>query len=228
MKKILLILAIFTTLNSYSQTEKGKTLIGGAISLSGFNQNYSDTSQTKIYKSFGYQITPSIGKFIKDNFAIGANLLYNSTNNTSDYHFTIANNYGASAKTTLTKYGAGIFARYYKKIINNLYFSVNAGISYTYQTVKFHWTSDLPNFTYPTNDPQNQQTNTYNYGISIVPALEYFVTPKFGIRTNFSNLYYTYSIAKNTTFSNNNKQVNSTYALSLNLSTFSLGMYYYF
>src|SRR5688572_13167290 len=73
-KRLMLFAAILATLNCYSQTEKGKYMIGGRFNFSGNNSSSVDSLRQFDYKSYGIQIYPNVGYFVKDNFAIGLSL----------------------------------------------------------------------------------------------------------------------------------------------------------
>ena len=65
---LLIIASFFLIKNSNSQITKGNWLVGGSAIYSSIN--YSSTSSAR-YKQIDFQISPIIGYFLKDNFAIG-------------------------------------------------------------------------------------------------------------------------------------------------------------
>jgi len=86
MKKIFLATALFATISSFAQTEKGDWLVGGTV---GFRTNKNNSS---------INISPNAGYFFANNFAAGANVQIDFSK-VGDY------------KTT--DLGLGPFARYY-------------------------------------------------------------------------------------------------------------------
>jgi len=218
MKKVILIaMACFAIITCQSQTEKGKMFIGGLINFSDGNTSYYDTSGlTGTSKNYHFQITPNYGYFIKDNFAIGVNLNYLTQSTTNDN----TNNSAANINYTQTKniYGAGVFARYYKKLIGNFMFIANGSIAYNYEVDGETGISD------PINE--NNKINSFN--VTITPGLVYFISPKFGLETTFGNLNYSYSSTKNNDTSSQSKINTSNFGLNLDFSAFSFGVNYYF
>ncbi|QQS37907.1 MAG: hypothetical protein IPM56_08205 [Ignavibacteriales bacterium] len=102
MKLISIIFAIlFFTITSFSQEEiqKGTYNVAGSLSFSSSSQDYSDGKQTEL------SITPQIGYFFINNFALGINLQYQK-NDTDAY--------------SITTWGIGPMTRFYigKNIIH--------------------------------------------------------------------------------------------------------------
>lgn len=228
MKKILLVLiALFTIVTCYSQTEKGKKFIGGQLNLSNNTYSYLDTLYKSNRNSFGFQIVPNFGYFIKDNFAIGVNVNFgvsNTTQNQEQQYLPTK----TTSKSNSISYGGGGFARYYKKITDNFFFFANGEVSYIYQTQKFVYSNNDPNYVYPTSDPANQEVQTNSISFDVNPGLVYFVTPKLGIQTTFGDIYYNNSTSKNISLLFDNHRNVNDYGINLNISTFYLGLNYYF
>ncbi len=211
MKKYLFItITLFTITSAYSQTDstktnnsqtaKGKKFIGGM--LNNLTWKHTSTSNGNI-NQLGLQIVPDFGYFIKDDFAIGANLnigIYNTHSNNLDINS--------------TSYGIGGFARYYKKITDKFLFFANAGVSYAYGTGR--WGSS--------NINEQVRSNTLSFAIS--PGLVYFISPKFGLEASFGNLHYTHTSSENITLAQ--KRQSSDFGPSFNLATFFFGLNYYF
>lgn len=220
MKKALLIsMTIFTITTAYSQIGKGNKFIGGRINLYGNNDSHSDTVSNYNSRNFSTYIIPNIGFFIKDNFAVGANLQLGIINNSSytEYSNQIPSKTGN--KYNSISYGIGGFARYYKKITDNFLLFVNGGVSYAYQTKKIVSTNSI----FPNNEPFEAIQQSVSVAVS--PGLVYFITPKLGIESSFGNLNYTYSSSKNKKPINEN--VNSSqYGINLNYLAFGLSYYF--
>ena len=113
MKKALLaVIAMLTITYGYSQTEKGKVFIGGLLSISGSNSSYLDSGSNNSNISSRFSLTPNVGFFISDNFAVGASINYEVSNNTVKYENVNSSIYNQNSTTDYT-YGIGVFARKY-------------------------------------------------------------------------------------------------------------------
>ena len=86
----------------------------------------------------------------------------------------------------------------------------------------------LEYLTLPASDPdvEEGQTNTISVGIS--PGLVYFISPKIGIETTYSSIYYSNSHSKNLTVPYDVNEDMNSYGLNLNITTFYLGVHCYF
>ncbi len=225
MKKLLLILvALLCTVSVYTQTEKGRMFVGGYLNLSTSSQASNDTLNNDKYSSFGFQINPGFGYFIKNNIAIGGNLNFGIDNSSQDFEYS-----GLMPNTTTYKnnnltIGADIYAQFYKKIVPNFFVFITGSVDYMHEAQKVESSNSNPNYTNP-YPIQHHQVNDIT--ISIFPGLVYFITPKLGIQTSFGNLHYTYSMNKNTTLTYDHSS-SSTFGLSFRPSSFSFGMNYYF
>jgi len=180
-KAVLISMALLTIITCYSQTKKGNNFLGGQISLHGNTNSNLDTSYKSDIKSFGLQLNPGYGHFIKDNFAIGFNLNFGISDETrkSEYPNQIPSK--REIKSNLISYGIGGFTRYYKKIVDKFYFYLNGEVSYTYQIEKMVNSNNDPNYVFTTYYPANQNVQTNIISIQIAPGVVYFVTSKLGI-----------------------------------------------
>ena len=232
MKKVLLVtLVIFTITSGFAQTEKGKMFIGGNINITGRNNsNKPDSLESEKVKSFSFQINPNVGYFIKDNFAVGINLNFGIANSTQNYNAISGQlpYYEMNYKDNSITYGGGVFARRYFKIADKFFFLLNGNINYNYQTLKDVRSCNDPNYVFPTDYPATQKSFTKSFGISVNPGLVYFVSPKLGIQTSFGNIFYNNSTSKNTSLLYDNTNNTKIFGANLNISTFSIGLNYYF
>lgn len=96
--KIIFAVAVFFVANSYAQITKGNWLVGG----NGEFQREKTTFPTGEITSSYLSLSPKIGHFIFDRFAIGLHSNYSKT-------VTKSNN----IKSTISTFGFGPFLRYY-------------------------------------------------------------------------------------------------------------------
>ena len=228
-KRLLLFAAILVTLNSYSQTEKGKYMIGGRFNFSGYNSSSVDSLNQFDSKSNGVQIYPNVGYFIKDNVAIGVSLNIgfsggDQNSSSSNYTPVLLETHEYSS----INYGAGIFGRYYKKVINNFYIALAGNISYNKEVQEREFATNNPNYVFTTSNPAKQETHINSVSVTFTPVLVYFVTTKLGIEGGFGNIYYSHLKSENISISRDNSNESSIYGVNLNSTSLFFGLNYYF
>lgn len=226
MKKWFLILLTFCLMQTgYSQTEKGKMFIGGQVGLTGNTMSIMDSLSLGDHNKAEFTISPNIGYFIKDNFAIGGTVTF-GTNNITDSNETFysTSKFKYTNNTNSIIYGIGGFARKYINITDKFKFYVNYGINYQYETQKSTYSSNNPDYT----NLAIQKIEVSSISFAVTPGLVYFITPKIGIQTTFGNLNYSFSSYKNTSLNYENYNNSTNYGLNLNFSSLSIGLNYYF
>lgn len=229
MKKLLILTVIFLSyLQSHAQTEKGNIFLGGQVSLFGNTLTSSDKNAMATSHVFNFSIAPNVGEFIADNLAIGLAINVGSNSNKYEYDPVSPVSFGSASKNAVMSYGLGIFMRSYKKVSNNLFFSINGQLNYLSQPGKMESTTEDPNYVYPPESPAIQYTRSSTIGLTFVPGLDYFITPHLGLRITFGNLFVNTNSSKNITLQNDNKQTITSYGLNLNINSFTFGMNYYF
>lgn len=227
---VLFFIAIFALSNLHPQTDKGKKFVNAQLSVAGYNNSNGSTFNSANYstRSFNFQFVPSLGYFVKDNFALGANLnleVFN-TDQKSEYH-----NQAPSViinKSNAISYGVGGFARYYKRITDNFFVVPSGGIVFKYQTEKSEYSNNDPNYILSADNPAVQNKVINGISVGLTPGIVYFISPKFGIETNFGNIRYQNSRARNLTLPNTTLSSTSSYGINFSLTTFFLGLNYYF
>lgn len=149
MKKFitLLVVVLGTAASVQAQLQKGNVLVGGDIAGFDFVLNNSG--------AFDININPKAAWFIKDNIAVGAQVMLGVS--------------GAKNSSTIFSYGVGPMARYYvnSEKVNLLqhgrwFFEGNAGIA-------------------GFNVQNGASTNGLNLGVG--PGYAYFITPNVGLET---------------------------------------------
>jgi hypothetical protein len=229
MKNVLFVLLlVFAGLIGYSQTEKGTMFIGGGINFSGNSDVNLDTVTRYDICSYGVNIHPDFGYFVKDNLAIGVmlNLGYSSSKNSYDRKYPNTSN--QTDNRTSYMVGAGFFGNYYIKISEHFDFLINGEVSFAYNTsVLKRSTSDTSN-QYNALYPEKTDNRGYTAGVSFSPGVVWFINPKLGIQASFGRLYYNYSYSKDHNVDFDNYDKSSNYGVSLNLSTLYFGFAYYF
>jgi hypothetical protein len=127
MKYLLILFFALGTFFAQAQTSKGGFLVSGGISFIHRNDEYPSSSSTK-YSSLS--ITPRVGYFIKNNFAIGLSLPLSLTDQMSN---SIHGSYGAKSWSL----GTGPFIRYYFPLTEKLFVLTEAGYSWNTNHTKY-------------------------------------------------------------------------------------------
>ena len=101
--KILLAIAvvIIISTNADAQIKKGAVLLGGSL---GFSTRNNKVSTTQDYRSTSFNVSPALGKAIKENLLLGFDLSYGYAKN----------EFFSPPVQKTNSYGAGIFIRKYK------------------------------------------------------------------------------------------------------------------
>lgn len=135
LKGFLLTIIIFLSLSASAQLKKGAHFIGATIGSSVFSAGTTEYSQgyASDNVNFNISLSPSYGKFLKDNLVAGVSFLVNSSYQKINYK-TLSDTIYNSSKWTSTDIGLGLFSRYYfsteKKLIPFLHGFVNGGIGF--------------------------------------------------------------------------------------------------
>lgn len=212
-------------LSASAQTEKGKNLIGGAISYnrtSGKSDNtITNNNSNNNGKTYSITVAPMYGHFVHKNLAIGLQLGYSYTkqnDQTLNYSLTPSGVTFITVNTTGTAkvYYGGPFIRHYIdladkfKIYNQFAGNIGRGnqtISSQSSTLKSKYTS---------------------YGAAINSGLTFFPVKKLAVELGFDVI--SYNSAKTTTEQNNTASVERSNTFNFGLSSFnpSLGVNFHF
>lgn len=152
MKKIcsFFLLMILFIINANAQTQKNWYIIGGNLSNLGLNFQEGNTQ-------FSLDLTPKIAWFIRNNFALGAEVTF-GLNTARGY--------------TQIDYGVGPIARYYIPagdiaVPRKTRFFIEANVGLSGQNVKTDGVS----------------TSTNGLGVGFGPGLAYFIIPNIALET---------------------------------------------
>ena len=210
MKKLIVIFLLLP-LVGMAQFNKGQVFLGGSMSVQ--NQYLSDHSGP-IVNTFG--ITPRVGYFINEKWALGGTAGYSSTDQTN----TNADINGRTVfKYNSISISAGFFGRRYFTISEKFLFALEGNLSFS----RSNSTS-----TYASTDAAGVLTSSsystlpsYGLGVGFRPLFIFFPSPKWGIEAGLGNL----SVSRQRNLSDHTGV--NTFNLSA-LGTLSFGVTYYF
>ena len=208
MKKICSLVIILSVFHfaGLAQYNQGKIYIDGAVNYNNDNSNVptDKTGITNETKSTNIIISPNIGYFIANNFAIGVGLEYKFLNNSTKGDYFLVNNKDGSKvivseviSSKWNELAPTIFAKYIIPVSDKLSFSLKAKFSHGLVTDEI---SDSPTSTM--YDPQGKVTDVTNSTVlsekpskqtnrfNISPEFQYLITDKIGLQINFTGFSY--------------------------------------
>jgi hypothetical protein len=116
-KLFAVLLLIFTCMNADAQFQKGMYMVGASIGTGVFSSGATDysgpgqISSTVRNTNVNVQLSPSIGKFVSNQAAVGASLLLNLSNQT--FKRSVAGTTDKKDHSNNVDFGIGGFMRYY-------------------------------------------------------------------------------------------------------------------
>jgi hypothetical protein len=203
-KNVLIVLILLTTLNLFSQIEKGKIIVsidGNYLETSTengvtSNQNVSQIKNLNLGTSFGY--------FITDRFVLGVGLDYYWNKESRTTELMINKFFQAEVMNIKSKaFLPNIYLGYYYPIINKLY--VNANLKFSYSTIKSEYNTLIAGSVYYPSDTVITLTDRYSstyvngtegnsevdlFSAEILPELTYFISSKFGLCLGLGGIKY--------------------------------------
>ncbi|MNK03562.1 hypothetical protein D3C87_214110 [compost metagenome] len=164
MKKLLLSLVAVSAFafSTQAQTEKGKIMVGGSV---GFSSEKVDGANKS---DFSFNVVPSAGYFISDNFAIGTGVGYTYNKEVSDLKLNEA-------------FKVAPFGRYYVGLSDQFKFFGQLSVPMSFGTEK---ALDADG-----NTGAKKGTTT-DIGVNIAPGFAFFPTKRIGIEFSVNGLGY--------------------------------------
>jgi hypothetical protein len=237
MKKVSLVMIAFfcaMLLNAQEETSAsssegyihpGLMYLGGSIGFSGVGEKHEDSQGSEDGPKFTqFNILPEFGYVLNDNLAVALGVGYrNFTYKRTETGFFNNEEFDLKDKD-------GIFLiepmlKWYKQINNRLYcmpsFGVNLGFgNSSMQSLEY-------NQDFTALEVVTDEYKEFIWGLSIRPALKYFVAEQFALSFAYGNLYY----GSNTSTSKEDdsmKWTTNSYGIDLSLNSIQIGMLYAF
>lgn len=204
---------ILLGLSLNAQINSGTKVLGGQVSLDfdAGKEQFSDTSALD-NNHFGIDVSPSFSVFVTDNWAIGGNLSYG-------YEERINQFYVPSLKIEERKYqtftyGLGIHARRYFRLSKACYFTSQVRTSIFYLELSSKRTD---------NNLNDRSSIIRQLSASFRPGINYFLNRQLAITLEWNALNYTYSATTEDYLTTNHSL-----SFNLNISSFGVGLDYFF
>jgi hypothetical protein len=198
-KSLLLLPFLSISIITSAQIQKGTIMIGGYLSYS------SQKSEANNSKTHAFNISPGVGKAVKENLIVGIDVLYYGASSESTF--------APGSKSETNGFGGGIFLRKYATIAKNFYLfgQGRAGTSFLKEETSF---------------PGNAYTaKTTNINLSAYPGVAYSITPKLQLEAGLPNLLYANYNTRKVSGTNADKNTGFEVATSLSSGTpISIGL----
>lgn len=194
----------------FAQVTKGKWLVGGVFES--FTRTNTVTNPAAENKSSQVLVSPRVGYFITNRWAVGIAPSYSSYK----YKDSTVTNQGSG-------YGISAFVRYYQPIGEKLgIFGQLNGVNYSAGSGEMDYIDDAQN--------RKNKYQSVSIGAFIQPGIVYFITPKIGLETSFGglNLGYSSSKGEDEALGRTRETTNNNFTASVNFSyQFNLGVLLY-
>ena len=207
MKKLIISFVVFLVAICSSNAQ---VFVGGSlgVGLSGGKDTYAGKS-VDLPKSTLFTLSPKVGYYVNDDFAIGLNVTFLSASEKSSKEYT---GYADDRKSSVLGWGIGGFARYNILELNK--FSVllegSLGVSGAKSKVKQGSTT-------VDGDP------TFTFAIDVVPVLSYSLTEKWSIEASCDFLRLGFeSVTEKDASDKKNKTTENSFGLLVNAGTNSI------
>jgi hypothetical protein len=220
---------------AFAQTDKGTILLGANLGIGSVNNAQSFINQgvpasnnygninSSTYSSL--VITPSVGYFIFDKFAVGLSAGYsqNKTESSTSNTQGISQGPQYTDNYSTVNYSISPYARYYFPLGEKAAIFTQLSVGYAYTLGKTEsTTNDFVNPLSVTKFKSDGQT----FFVSFFPGFSYSVTHHFSLELSIGSLAYTSTKTNSTPDATNNTggtvQTSSSSGLALNLTTSSV------
>ena len=196
-KNLLIALVIFSTLNIYSQDNKGKLLISGDMNYMKTSSESGVTVNNSSVQGQYLGLGSSIGYFVTDRFIVGVGLDYNREKESRSNALNFNNSVQLGTTDIKSKaFLPNVYLGYYYPIIKNLYFNLTTKVSFG--KVKFEYdffyayTSAVQDTTsysrYIGGGHDNSEYDIFSMKVS--PEVVYFISPEFGVCLGLGGIEY--------------------------------------
>ncbi|WP_432714225.1 outer membrane beta-barrel protein [Pedobacter sp.] len=201
MKRLLLsiVALVAFTFSTQAQTEKGNVLLGGKV---GFGSSKTDGANKA---DVNYNLVPTVGYFVGDNFAVGTGVGYNY-------------NKEVSHKNLNKAFEVSPFGRYYVDVADQFKFFGQLSVPMAFGSN-----------TLVDNDGKkadSKYASTTSIGVNLAPGFAYYPTKKVGIEVSVNGLgYNNYAVKDEATGA---KVKTNSFGLDANAFAPKLGVIFHF
>lgn len=217
MKKVLMAGAIALFGLSNAQIAAGTTYLSGSVGYSQQERNNGDN------KTENFNVLPTVGYFVSNNFAIGLGIGYQTQKETN-----IVNNFMVPGTTIVTTnetkqpaFVVAPFARKYWTLGDKLYIFGQLAVPMQFGKTEVENTTVTTSGSSVTTVSSSSEAKYTQVGVTVKPGLDYFLNKNWSIEATIGEFGYNNFKPKDGDATNN-------YSFGLNLSTVTFGVKYVF
>jgi len=180
-RSVLLMLVIaFISIQSYSQENKGKFMLGGRASLGFYDSENENSESYSNTNSQSSSIEVPVGYFVSNRFLVGLDQGYRYRKYSSESNY---NDSPAERENSSYSYFVGPYVRYYTPIINKLDFFMELNATYGFGEEKTN---------YVKNGELQYETEGKQTGLNanFLPGLSYQISDWLFLDCTFGRLTY--------------------------------------
>jgi opacity protein-like surface antigen len=217
MKKVLMAGAIALFGLSNAQIAAGTTYLSGSVGYSQQERNNGNN------KTENFNVLPTVGYFVSNNFAIGLGIGYETQKNTDITNVTMFPG-STSVTTAETKQPAFVvapFARKYWTLGDKLYIFGQLAVPMRFGKTETENTTVNTSGSSVTTVSSSSEAKYTQIGVTVKPGLDYFLNKNWSIEATIGEFGYNNFKPKDGDAINN-------YSFGLNLSTVTFGVKYVF
>lgn len=217
MKKVLMAGAIALFGLSNAQIAAGTTYLSGSVGYSQQERNNGNN------KTENFNVLPTVGYFVSNNFAIGLGIGYETQKNTDITNVTMFPG-STSVTTAETKQPAFVvapFARKYWTLGDKLYIFGQLAVPMRFGKTETENTTVNTSGSSVTTGSSSSEAKYTQIGVTVKPGLDYFLNKNWSIEATIGEFGYNNFKPKDGDAINN-------YSFGLNLSTVTFGVKYVF
>jgi hypothetical protein len=171
MKSTITSLLVLITVASSAQIKKGSIFLGGDLGFSGGSTKPVENMPVTESKSTGFNISPLVGKAIKDNLIAGVGLYYSS----NTLKQTAPN---AVNKSTTNYYGGNVWLRKYYDLSKSFYLFLNTSLNVNISDQKTDYNPG----------PNLSKAKGFGINANIYPGVAYQMRKRFFLEASLNNL----------------------------------------
>lgn len=217
MKKVLMAGAIALFGLSNAQIAQGTAYLSGSVGYSQEERNNGDNKKEK------FNVLPTVGYFVSNNFAIGLGIGYETVKSTDLMNNAIFP--GSTIVTTReTKQPAFVvapFARKYWTLGDKLYIFGQLAVPMKFGKTEIENTTVSTSGSSVATTTSSSEAKYTQIGVTVKPGLDYFLNKNWSIEATIGEFGYDNYKPKDGNATNN-------YSFGLNLSTVTFGVKYVF
>jgi outer membrane immunogenic protein len=217
MKKVLMAGAIALFGLSNAQIAAGTTYLSGSVGYSQQERNNGNN------KTENFNVLPTVGYFVSNNFAIGLGIGYQTQKDTN-----IVNNFMVPGATIVTTnevkqpaFVVAPFARKYWTLGDKLYIFGQLAVPMQFGKTETESTTVTTSGSSVTTASSSSEAKYTQVGVTVKPGLDYFLNKNWSIEATIGEFGYNNFKPKDGDATNN-------YSFGLNLSTVTFGVKYVF